>query len=1212
MTILEASLKQAHILMFLTLLLPASFLGAQEFTGRVSDSTGAVLPKATVTAHNLDTGVDIPAISTATGDYTIPYLKPGQYTLSAQANGFEKGVRTGIVLEVGQTATVNFALKVGSASETVTVNADALLNMRADLGEVVENTRVTELPLVARDPNMLSILNAGVLWTGSIIYQRPFDDTMGNLSVNGGGAGNNELMLDGTSNAASSVNGSGNSKIAYVPPVDSVQEFKIITNPYDAQFGRASGGVIDMTLKSGTNKLHGDVYEYARRTWLDANQWQNDYYLSLLPKDATNRSQYASPQHKQDQYGAELDGPIRIPKLYNGRDRSFFLLQYENYNEIQPALITGSLPDPSWQTGDFSDLTYWTGSAYAPIIIYDPLTLHDDGSGNLVRDPFPGNIIPQGRLNPVVQKIMSYYPKPNVTPQSGTNPFANNYVVPNPNRDHYRNVIGKWDENLTSSDRFSLRYGYWERTEYHYDSDNGLPGVMATGAYPHGERAHTFALDEIHTFSPNLIFDFRTIVSVRADFSNTQPGGFDPTTLGWSSSFVSQLGPSAGTVFPQIYPSEFQYIGNSGNPGNSQEVSNSLGLFPSLTWVKGQHTIHAGLDARFMQYVYDKVGGDVHFWVDRMWTQSNYIDSLWTSDSGNSFASLLLGTADGTGGSGVSLNSTHFFSQHYWAPFVQDDWKVTSKLTLNLGLRYDLNPGETERNNAANYAFNTTVINPVDAQVNHSLLPNNGTLYGGVTYLGNGNPRSNYALVKTNIQPRIGFAYALDSNTVLRGGIGEMFKNPQTGPTSYGSNASTAYNESLDGDKTPNPAANLSNPFPTVIQPFGSSRGLATWVGNGVSFINPRYKIPSFWNFSLGVERTFLKKDVVDVSYVGTRLYNGDTSDDINHQNTGAIARCNLDLGGNPNVCNSNAGAYVPNPFYGLSAFAGSGISPTATTIQSLQLTRPYPQYQGITESQLNDGHSWYNSLQVTALHKWSNSLTLHGSWTWSKLMESGGFADTVYRLPSRTLDGNDHTHRITLSGVYLLPVGRGRTFLGHANRLVDGAIGGWELGSYYIYESGVPWGVSGFHYLHSAYLPRHSLSNGYIRGVAPCVEQWQSVSGGGYQLKSPAAYTYSGTCSQANFEAIPQYGATPSIEYTGIRVPGAPQLNTSLSKNFAIVENMKLQFRLDSYNTANHPTWNEGYSSNVYDPWFGTIEKGPWAPSNIARQTQLSLKLSW
>ncbi len=377
---------------------------------------------------------------------------------------------------------------------------------------------------------MLSILSAGVQWnSGATQYQRPFDDTQHNTSINGGGTGNAALLLDGVSNEASSTNGTGNAQIAYVPPVDSVQEFRIVTNAYDAMFGRNAGGVEDVILKSGTNAIHGDVYEYARRTFLDANTWQNGYKLAhALP--GSNLSALSTPKQKRDQYGFELDGPVVIPKLYNGRDKTFFTMQFENWNEIEPNTVTDSVPDPSWIKGDFSNLIYYNNGKSAPITIYDPLTVTQNASGQYVRTPFPGNIIPASRINPVAQKILSYFPAPNTSVAAGSNPFAGNYTAAASDTNRYRNGLAKLDQNLSSKDRFSLHYGYWERVENR--SYIGFPNAADNGQLPHGERSHTFTLEEVHTVSPNLLLDLRANVTVRADYTFGGPR-FDPTTLGF-------------------------------------------------------------------------------------------------------------------------------------------------------------------------------------------------------------------------------------------------------------------------------------------------------------------------------------------------------------------------------------------------------------------------------------------------------------------------------------------------------------------------------------------------------------------------------------------------------------------------------------------------------------------------------------------------------
>lgn len=1180
-------------LLLLLLCTSARFALGQEFTGRVSDSSGAAITKATITVHNLQTNEEIATQTNRAGAYTVPYLKPGQYSVKAAAPGFETFIKDSITLEAGKTGVVDFELKVGSVASTVTVEANVDLDLgKADRGEVVENTRVTEMPLNGRDPQMLAELNAGVIWGNSqnySQYQRPFDSTMTSLTINGGGAGNNVLQLDGVSNDA----GNGNGVTGYIPPVDAVQEFKIITNPYDAQYGRGQGGVVDMDLKTGTNRLHGDVYEFARRSWLDADSWQNDYYNSIKHGSAPKG------QHKLDQYGFEVDGPVYLPHLYNGHDKTFFLLQFENWDEKVPNTLVASVPDPNWLNGDFSNLQWWTGSAYAPITLYDPLTLHQDAHGNWVRDPFPGNKIPTSRFNSVATTLLSYYPKPNIKPPSGTNPFANNYVTPNPTTDTYRNVLGKLDHNFGDKDRVTLRYGYWERWEVR--SDNGMPGLAKSGAEPFGQHGPTFATDWVHTISPSMVFDLRGSVIVRYNGWNNGPQNFPMNSIGWNG---SQL----GTHMPYLKISEFAYLGNQ---GANIDVENSAALLPTVTWTKGNHTIHFGADLRDLQKAIKSTEGGPNFWIDRQWTQSNYIGWQWTQDSGNSIASMLLGTASS---GGTSTNSQQYWTRRYFAPFFQDDWKVTRKLTLNLGIRWDINTPISERHNRVDYAFDPNVVNPVDSLVDHTML--NGPVKGAVTFVGvNGNPSTYYGQKWANIQPRVGFAYALNGKTVIRGGFGEMFKNPVPGGNTMGWSSNTNYNSSYDGGKTQ--ADSLSNPFPNgVVQPAGASTGALTALGQGPWFINPHYKTPGILQFSGGFEREFLKNDTLEISYVGSRSFDQDSSDNLNHWDPKYVATCNPEMGGKTSNCDDNTlgVGYVANPFKGISAFQGSGYY-GASSIQKGNLTRPNPAFGDIMEYQLNDAQTWYNSLQVTGIHRAGKNLTLHGTWTWSKLMGSGGYADQTYRVKARWLDGGDITNRITLSGVYLLPVGRGRAVLGNSNRILDAAIGGWELGSLYVYQTGTPWGMpSGLEYLHDSKVSRKTesaASGGYkmIRGVNGCIANPYNV---GFTGSPSNDWTSAHSCSQNVFQIRPGYAVNGNVVYSGVRIPNYHQFDTNFSKNFALYEDMKLQFRLEAFNVLNHPLWQSGYDGTSNSPTFGAIPKGPWGQSNLPRQVQLALKLMW
>src|SRR5713101_817753 len=366
--------------MILTVLgcLAAGSVRAQEFratvTGRVTDPGGLSVPGATVTIVNSQTAETATGFTTGDGAYTIPFLKPGVYTVSAELTGFRKVTQPNVQLEIGQTSAVNFQLQLGTLSEEVTVTGESpvLETSKADRGLVIDNERVTELPLNARNPFMLSYLSPGITYNGPAIYQRPFDNgAIADWSINGGQNRNNEFLLDGAPN--NSIQGGNN--IAFVPPVDSVQEFKIVTNSYDAQYGRTAGGVINVSLKSGTNTFHGSLYEFARRKGLDSSE----YFFKV--------NNLAKPAHKLDQYGFQVDGPVNIPGLYDGRNKTFFMFNYEGYKEATPNPATYTVPDEAQLRGDFSNLRDAQGRL---ITIYDPASGHLDATGQWVRDPIPG------------------------------------------------------------------------------------------------------------------------------------------------------------------------------------------------------------------------------------------------------------------------------------------------------------------------------------------------------------------------------------------------------------------------------------------------------------------------------------------------------------------------------------------------------------------------------------------------------------------------------------------------------------------------------------------------------------------------------------------------------------------------------------------------------------------------------------------------------
>lgn len=1238
-------------------------LFGQTITGHVTDSSGAAVAGSTIIIHNQLTNVDTPSKTTSAGTYTAPYLKPGLYSVSVEMTGFQKQTRTDITLDADSTIAVDFTMKVGAVGETVTVTADQAVvdTENASRNETFGSKMVTEVPNNGRNVDMTAVLSTSVNFfdvnnfsiTGTETTNGAFGGGWFTMSVNGGQYGNAIVLMDGLTNDSAAGSGPALQQTLTTASMEAVQDFKVIANAYDAQYGNGSGGGFDTVIKTGTNTIHGSVYEFLRRAWLNANPWITDYYANT-PSASAN----PAPQSSEDFYGFTLDGPVVIPHVYDGKNKTFFFIQYDDHKQKLPGTTTDSVPDCStWNAtgqpcdftnpntiGDFSNLYALgpDGVTHVPIVLYDPL------SGTPTnRNAFPGNIIPPcvgstnrsatggSCINPIAMNIVSYFPAPNVAPPAGSNPYNNNYFAPWTSDTIVRNVLAKFDENFSNADRFSIR-GSWYVNRNSFA--NLFGGTFFPGPAGNGEGGYSKGWSVnpswVHTFSPTLLLDVRASGGYADTFQFYQPF-FNPATLGggWTQSLVSQLG-SFGKVFPTINFTADGFSPLAATPLPPNWISGtSFNFFPDLTWVRGKHSIHIGFDMRYRMQGYIGTPGGLgfvspNFQIGNGWTQQDYQNSG-LAFQGFDLASTLLGYAD-VGNTQPVVNRT--YSSYYYAPFVQDDWKITPKLTLNIGLRYDLSNAPTERHNSANYAFDTTSINPVDSQIDHTLLPGGESILGSFTFAGvNGNPRRAFKLNKLGFQPRFGFAYAINSKTVLRGGFEEMltgFMLGYAGPVTdglTGFSALTNYVASLDNGQTPNSIANLGNPFPQGLTPIsGASGGQLTALGQGAFFYSQNYKQPKYWGYSLGLQRQLSSHDIVEISYVGSRTYNlspynpntGHPGTNLNQISPAWSKQCDQGFGGTPDICNNDL---VTSPFYNISAFNNAtAFSNTAPTISGGQLTRPLPAFGDVFEN-VNNGKSWYNSMQTTVNHKWNNSLTVRGGWTWQKTMDSGGWVDQRYNILQRAVDQFDFQHKISISGVYNLPVGRGRALFGNADRFVDGAIGGWELGSAWTYLSGMPvfmpgpFGGPGVYLNSSPKVPVKREDPVYTRVFAPCTNQWIQASDGSWSLQPVTGYIYSGSCNQSNFTLIPQYGLMPNIEYTGIRTNDTQTFDVNLSKFFTIKERMKLQFRLNAFNVLNHPQFGTvfpEFDTGATDPTFGTYSK--LAGNNPPRNVELALKLLW
>lgn len=1198
--------------------------GAQQstaITGQVTDQLGAVIPRITIVAHNELTNQDVSTLSTSTGNFTFSNMRPGLYDISASAPGFASSSEKGIHLELDASVTVRLVLKPGSTTESIVVHAsEAQLDLtHAQRGEVFTQDELENAPLEGGNPLLIANIEPGVVFTGTIGnsgWYRPFDNNIVNqFETNGQGSNTNDFQLDGSPDNANTY---GTRNIGYMPPAASVQEMKVITNPYDSQYGHTGGAIFDMVTKYGTNNQHGQVYENYRRSWLDANTHYN------------NALGYSRANEWIDQYGFELDGAVKVPHWYDGTNKTFYEAQYEGYRQGSPLTFLDSVPplDPSStsetvaQTGNFSQAYYWNGSANQQVTIYNPLnTSNLDSAGVNPRTAFSGNQIPTGDMNSVAQKILSYLPKPNFATPSNESWGVDNYKSQGTAKDAFKNVVARVDHNFGDNDRTYLRYAWNKRFESR--PFTGIPGAAKTGTFPLMRQNHFFTGDWIHTINPNSMVDLHIAFTRYSEAQKQGVTPFDLSQLGWPTTYNSTM---SMTAFPQIGLDGYSGMGDDfTNGGNTITISNTISAMPVWTYIHGAHTVKVGMDYRWMKSSSYSGGASApYLHVGQGWTREYW--NRWESNAeGNSWASMLLGTMDG---GYVNNNAKLYFSYPYFAPFFQDDWKVTRKLTVNLGLRWDLQGPPSEANNKIVGAFDTSSLNPVQSQIGSGVLPANVTLLGGMTYAGvNGQPKTIYNWDFLALQPRLGFAYELTPKTVIKGGIGTSYQANTSEGYSQGFSQSTNYDGSDDGGITPN--VNLSNPFPTVAQPKGSSLGLLNDLGDSFSVANRNFLLPGVLNYSLGVERQLDAHTTVNLSFVGSQGYHQDTGDQINHVSAAFQASCDLEHGATVaryKDCITTAAnsAHVANPFKGVDGFStlntgnGNGYY-TSSYLSSSIYTRPFPEFNQIWESEHNDGSSLYSSGQLVVTYRWSNALNFHGSIVHSKTMDSGGYNDTIYRIKNHYLDGGDRPWRYTFSSTWHVPVGHGRKFLGNANRIVDEAVGDWVVSPVYVYEIGMPWMLpSGVEMLKKQTYGIHRVTEGgvkLIRGASNCVEYYNPSDN--YELEIYGANWFKETnpnCSvgNADWKIRPSYAANVSYSFTGSREPNSQQFDVSVGKVFPVWKSMKLDFRAAGYNILNHPVWDEGYWGDPTDTHFGTLNMTYTGQTNESRHVQLYGKIVW
>ena len=1127
--------------------------------GRVSDTTGALVPNAEIRILNDKTGVSASARTNSAGNFTLPYLLAGTYTLSCEMTGFKKWVRPGVQVRIQDSVEVNVELMVGSTSETIEVKdtTPLLSTAEASLGQVIDERRVLELPQFAGNAMDLVHLAPGTVnGTNLRLRKAGFNSAPSTFSTDGGGNNQNEFSIDGVSNTFSDGTAP---RVAFSPPQTAISEFKVQTAAFDASLGHTMGSTVNVSTKSGTNTLRGEIHEWFRHSMLDA------------PTIFQNRSGQSISIYQDNRYGFSAGAPVNLPKIYNGKNRTFWFFAYEANKFGNPdsgGNATSTVPTAKMHNGDLSEFLS-LGAGYQ---FYDPRSTTLTG-GRYVRTPVPNNVIPVSRLDPVGLNFINLYPLPN---QAGTKDFRNNFYRSGKALEDYWVWLTRFDHAFSDKHRVFLRLhrDYWQEDK-NRDFNNNVRGVILN------RNNKGIAFDDVYVFNPMFLLNFRYGFTFQ-DFPERRASqGADLSKLGLSANLLSQLPDKQRATLPNVTAGQFTPIAAwESQDGYTAGTTNSF--VGNFTKLKGNHTVRFGPEFRVYRESRNRYGAALspQYNYSANFTKAN--DTAANPTAGGELAAMLYGIPAGS----MSLVDSYVEQDKYWALYVHDDWKVSRKLTVNMGLRYEYESPITERFNRSAIHFAGTTANPLNAgaKANYALNPipelpvAQFQALGGLTFAGvSPNGRNYWNSEKKNFQPRIGFAYQIRPETILRGGYGIFTASigvNYTNTNLTGFSLSTPIQASLDNGITF--VATNANPFPTgLLKPAGNSGGLLTNIGQGVSFFPDSRSHPYSQRWSLGLQHMLPMRVMLEASYVGNR----NTRLNINRELSYTPAQYLSTSPVRDQATIDFLGKTYPNPYSGLNPIFG-------TTISRASLLRNYSQFSSVQISGDPAGYSWYHSLQSRIERRFANAWTIQASYTWSKAMEATEFLNSADARPYESLAGLDRTHRLTGSGIWELPFGQKRKWGNNWNRGLDFVAGGWQLGGLYQHQSGAPLGFG------------NRIFNGDLKSIVPSndirnVDQW-------FTPAALAGFETNGARQLAsNLRRL-------SLRFSSVRGPNQDRWDFSLIKNFRITERVTTQFRAETFNALNHP--------NLYDPntdptsaAWGTI-----TGQDTPRSWQMSLKITW
>ena len=1146
----------------LVLFLAAEGLFGQEYrgsvAGRVLDPSDAAVPGAHVTLTNTATNVHFTTDTNADGHYTIPYLQPGTYSLRAEHQGFKAFERTPIEVRINEIVQVDAQLQLGSATETVNVQAATpLLDVAsASAGQTIDAKRLEELPIQQGVTYHLMALTPGVVRTGTnMLDENPYDGSIISYSVGGASAGANIITVDGA--ATGGFAGSSTSP-SFSPPQESVGELRVLTSNFDASQGFTQGANVSVSLKSGTNSVHGAAYDYGGGNGsLIANQYLN--VVKGLPK---------SPSGPYFRRGGGVGGPVYIPKIYNGKNRTFFFLGYEGIHRTQVLTQSLTVPTDKERTGDFSDLLA-LGSTYQ---IYDPFSRLPAANGRVSSTPLPGNIVPKAQQDPIGMGLLQYWPRPNTTTgtANGTNDF---YCNNSGQSNQYWGMDLRLDHNFSDRNRAYGSMHRFDRVNQDYNIFQNDVSGDSWEVHPRGG-----VVDDVYVISTSFIVDAR----IGFDSYDKLVTSLGLAVLNWTykangfPAYMDGLVDRSIERMPSISPSGYQ----GAPPGANLQHYVSETYDPSVHFTKtsGSHTMNFGwemLVRKDNEYL-PGLGATGSFNFDGTYMRGP-LDSAAAAPIGQGLAQMEYGLPTSSSINRVPSSAAQGISH---ALYFQEDWRASRRLTVNLGMRYEFWGPTSERYNRSTEGWDPNAPLAFAAAVQANYLKNPTPevsqlpVHGGLLFAGiGGQPHGLQQASNHDFMPRLGISYSLNSKTVVHAGYGIFFGAggiEHQSVSQAGFSRTTTTNGSVDNGLTyTNP---LSNPFPSgVLDPLGAGLGALTNVGSSITVINTHPPALYVQSGELKLDHELPGRIVVSAAYDGNRGTHLDITKNLDALPNSYLSSSPVRDQTTINYVTAN----IANPFYQLVP-AGTSLNSNTTIARSTLLT-PYPQFTGVSLD-TQQGYSWYHALELTAERRFANGFTAQGSYTWSKTMGATGFLNAGDPVPTKMISSLDYPHYLALSGIYQLPIGRGRLLLGGSSKTVDSLLGGWQIEGVYRFQSGPPLGFG------------NALLNG------SCT--WKQIALPADQRSIYKEFNTSCFVTASNLQLSNNLVTMPSL-FSYIRGPALSVADLSGIKRFTLRDRFGVEFRLEFLNAFN-TVWMGGINTTPTSAAFGQAATENSSPRRV------------